>query len=172
MNKYTVLQTLLAKALILSGLLGIVVYATISPAVTLYKWVDAEGNVSYQDRPPPSGQEFEQRSFSEQGARTGEANADIERIRAINENPVTLYVAENCASCDMVVAVLDSNDVPFEEIKVDTDLAMQNKLIELIGAIRVPTLTVGGNVIDGFDRTAIEDALRETGYPGAKTRTR
>jgi hypothetical protein len=48
---------------------------------------------------------------------------------------------------------------------VDIDQDSQKNLIELVRSVRVPTLAVGNNVIDGYDRAAIEDALTENGYP-------
>ncbi len=92
-----------------------------SQAVTLYKWVDADGNISYQDSPPPPGQKYEERSFSDEGARTGDRNAEIARDRAIRENPVTLYRADNCESCDLVETILDANDAPYTMVPVDAD---------------------------------------------------
>ena len=138
-------------------------------AVTLYKWIDADGKVSYQDHPPPIGQKYEEKSFSAEGARTGDANTEVARSRAIRENPIILYVAQNCESCDQLSSILDSNDVPYEEIEVDTDRDAQNELIELVGSVRVPTLSIGEQIIENFDRTTIEDALRENGYPATRT---
>lgn len=138
-------------------------------AVTMYKWVDADGNISYQDRPPPSGNTYEQKSFSDEGARTGGTNTDVARSRAVSDNPVVLYVAENCESCNLVGAILDANKVPYQSIKVDTDAAAQRKLKELAGSLRVPTLTIGKKTLNGVDRAGIERALREAGYPEAQT---
>ena len=142
-----------------------------SAAVTLYKWVDADGNVSYQDSPPPVGQKYEERSFSDEGARTGDRNAEIARDRAIRENPVTLYRADNCESCDLVESILNANNAPFTAIPVDTDTQAQASLQALIGSIRVPTLTIGSRVINGTNRAAIEDALRANGYPAPDAQT-
>lgn len=153
----------------LTGLLTTLVLGVFSAsttyAVTLYKWVDAEGNISYQDTPPPAGQKYEERSFSLEGARTGDRNAEIARSEATRENPVTLYRADNCESCDVVETILNSNNVPFSVIQADTDTEAQKKLNELIGSIRVPTLTIGTNVINGTNRAAIEDSLEAAGYP-------
>ena len=134
-------------------------------AVTLYKWVDAEGNVSYQDSPPPAGQKYEERSYSDEGARTGDRNAEVARDRAVRENPITLYRADNCESCDLVETILNANNAPFTAVGVEGDAAAQQKLEELIGSVRVPTLTIGDSLINSTNRAAIEDALRGKGYP-------
>lgn len=143
-------------------------YSTTTLAVKLYKWVDDEGNISYQDTPPQAGQKFEEKSFSDEGARTGDTNADVALSRAVQENPVVLFMADNCDSCDLVSRILESNYIPYDAIEVDTDSAAQQKLIGLIGAIRVPTLTIGDEVLNGSNRTAIENALARNGYPKIK----
>ena len=140
-------------------------YSTTSLAVKLYKWVDDEGNISYQDTAPPAGQKYEEKSFSDEGARTGSTNAEVALSRAIQENPVVLYTANNCDSCDLVSGILESYFIPYETVGIDTDSAAQQELIELIGSIRVPTLTIGDEVLNGSNRAMIENALTRNGYP-------
>lgn len=140
-------------------------YPTTTLAVKLYKWVDDKDNISYQDTLPPAGRKYEEKSFSDEGARTGDTNAEIALSRAIQENPVTLYLADNCASCDLVSRLLETNYIPYDSIQVDTDSVAQQALIELIGSIRVPTLTIGDEVLNGSNRTMIENALTRNGYP-------
>ena len=155
------------KPIISSALLLLALFSTHANAVKLYKWVDAEGKVSYQDQPPPSGQAFEEKSFTEQGTSTG-VNPDVSRSRAIREKPIVLYVADNCESCDMVRTILEMNDAPFEQIAVDSDIEKQDELKKIAGSIRVPTVTIGGQEVKQLDRKRIEDALRQNGYLGIK----
>ena len=155
------------KSILGSLLLLVALYSANANAVKLYKWVDAEGKISYQDQPPPSGQVFEEKSFTDQGASTG-TNPDVSRSRAIRENPIVLYVAENCDSCDMVRTILEMNDAPYQQIAVDSDIAKQDELKKVAGSIRVPTVTIGGQVVEQLDRKRIEDALRQNGYLGIK----
>jgi len=155
------------KPIIGSTLLLVALYAANANAVKLYKWVDTEGKVSYQDQPPPSGQAFEEKSFTDQGASTG-TNPEVSRSRAIREKPIVLYVADNCDSCDMVRTILEMNDAPYEQIAVDSDIKKQDELKKIAGSIRVPTVTIGGQEIKQLDRKRIEDALRQNGYLGIK----
>ena len=165
MKIHTILRKFPGTAALLSVLLATLLSTAGVHAVTLYKWVDAEGNISYQDKPPPGGQRYEQKSFSQEGARTANTNQEVARSRARIEHPVTLYMADNCESCELVGVVLDSNMVPYESIKVDNDAAAQKKLVELVGSLRVPALTVGNKILTGVDRLGIERVLREAGYP-------
>ena len=146
-----------------------IMYPAMSYAVTLYRWVDDEGNVSHQDTPPPRGQNYEAKPISKEGARTGKVNPEIALARAARENPVVFYSASNCESCVQMKEILTSINIPFETIEVDANRAAQNTLLELVGSIRVPTLTIGDRVLNGTNRANIEDALIKNGYP--KTRS-
>lgn len=165
MNIHTILRKIThpaARYLSLILAMGISVNAF---AVTLYKWVDAEGNISYQDQPPPAGQRYEQKSFSQEGVRTANTNKDVARSRARIEHPVTMYTANNCESCELVAVILESNQIPFKSIQVDNNAEAQKELEELVGSLRVPALTIGKKTLTGVDRLGIEKVLREAGYP-------
>lgn len=133
----------------------------------LYKWTDSDGKVSYQDIPPPDGQKFEEKSFTHQGADT-QRNSVVSLDSAARENPVTLYVINPCESCDLVRTILDMNQIPYAQIDIEADTDATKELVKIAGAARVPTLTVGDEVISGFNRNEIEDTLKQQGYPVAK----
>lgn len=133
-------------------------------AVKLYKLEDADGNITYQDYPPTTGQKFEEKSFTNLGAKTSK-NKAVRRQLAVREKPVFLFLAPNCDSCDLLRAILEANKVPFESLNVENDANNQKKLIQLVNEVRVPTLQIGEQVISGLNRNQIEDALRENGYP-------
>lgn len=135
--------------------------------VKLYKWVDSDGKVSYQDVPPPDGQNFEEKSFTDQGADT-QRNIEVSRDSAARDNPVTLYIINECESCDLVRTILDLNQVPYQQIDIEADTDATKELAKIAGSARVPTLTIGDEVISGFNRNLIEDTLKEQGYPVAK----
>jgi len=162
-NKSTIERTRKLTYGLVSSIILLTMFSSNSFAVKLYKWIDAEGKVSYQDRPPPSGQAYEEKSFTDQGTRSG-SNPEINRARAIRDNPVTLYIAENCDSCDTVRSILEMNNVPFEQLAVDENAELQKKLKNIAGSIRVPTLTIGDTVVQELDRNRIEDALKAGGY--------
>ena len=66
----------------------------------LYKWVDDSGRVSYHDRRPPEGSNYqvEKKIF-----KTGRGNDPREQAirEAARKHPVALYSAPTCASCDL-----------------------------------------------------------------------
>ena len=145
-------------------LLALLLLSANTWAVKLYKWTDSDGQVFYQDEPPPSGQRFEEKSFSDQGTNTL-TNAALNRANAVIQNPVALYTAANCESCDLIRTVLEMNQIPFQNIEVQDNPSAQQALMELVGALRVPSLMIGETVVGEFDRSSIEDILKESGYP-------
>ncbi len=160
-----------SKVTLIASIMLALICSASAHAITLYKWVDAEGNISYQDQPPAKGQNYEEKSFSSEGTRTGDTNTEIARSRAVQENPVMLYIAENCDSCDLASRILDSNNVPYNKTQVENDPEAQKILLDLIGSLRVPTITIGETIIEGSNRATIEDALRKNGYPQAQSDT-
>lgn len=161
--KYSTISRAIASAFLLFAMVS-----TQAAEVKLYKWIDADGKISYQDKPPPEGQKFEEKSFTDQGANT-ERNSDVDRSEAARENPVTLYVVkDSCDSCDLVRTILDLNQIPYKQIDIEADEDALKNLIKLAGSARVPTITIGDKVVTGFDRNGIEDTLKESGYPVAK----
>ena len=133
-------------------------------AITLYKWVDAEGKISYQGQPPPPGQKYEEKSFTEEGVNT-QTSIDLKREQAAISAPATLYMTQECDSCELVRKVFDLHAVPYLEVDVENDSEAQEGLKKLTGALRIPSVTIGDKVISGFDRNKIEDTLISKGYP-------
>lgn len=123
----------------------------------LYKWVDEDGNVTYQDRPPPdeSGQvqTFEQSSSqSPEGA-------------AFPDVAVTLYSIEECDACDLVRKLLNERGLPFTEKDADNDAEIQAELKEAAGTLSVPVLVIGDEALTGYNKALILNELEEAGFP-------
>lgn len=128
-------------------------------AISLYKWVDAEGNVSYQDSPPASGQAFEEKTFSDRAPAIGTT------ARPESQLPVSLYVSSDCKNCEFVRTILEMNKVPYKQYLTDFNKDIQQQLLEISGSNRVPTVVIGEKVIDKLDRESLEIALRLGGHP-------
>ncbi|MBX2868939.1 MAG: glutaredoxin family protein [Acidiferrobacterales bacterium] len=158
-NKF---QSVSIKLLIaIAGTIGVLAYAS---AATLYKWVDADGNVVYQDTPPPGNVEFEE-STVDGVAPSIPTDTGLQIEEAALENPVSLYTVPVCDSCDLVRLFLEKNAIPFAEKNVRNNQSTQAELQSVSGQLSVPTLTIGSTVLDGFSRRAISDALKKAGFP-------
>ena len=146
-------------ALALLGVFGLLQ----AQAASLYKWVDADGNVTYQGV-PPTDVEYEAREYTEPGERELEENT-LATEAAARENPVSLYTVPSCSACDLVRLYLEKNAVPFVEKNVQSRIALQEELEQKTGQLSVPTLMIGDLFLDGYSRIAIRRALQERGFP-------
>ncbi|MDZ7841008.1 MAG: glutaredoxin family protein [Gammaproteobacteria bacterium] len=122
----------------------------------MYKWVDEDGNVTYQDRPPPeeSGQ-----------GQTFSGSADTDQAGGVPDVALTLYSIEQCATCDLVRKLLNERGLPFTEKNVEGDVEVQAELKELAGVVSVPVLAIGDQVLTGYNRDLIIKELDEAGFP-------
>lgn len=122
----------------------------------LYKWVDENGNVSYQDRPPP-GDSVQVETFSDETAAAAPESAppDVD---------VVLYSIKVCDVCDLVRNLLEERGVPFEEKTADGDPEVQAELKEVSGVLSVPVLVIGEGVLKGYNRELILNELEEAGF--------
>src|SRR5215831_11973660 len=130
----------------------------------LYKWTDANGNVHYsQHEPAPTEAKTQERKrFGDQPADGGLPYA---LQRAVKNHPVTLYTSDCGEGCTKAAALLAQRGVPFSE-KNARDAAAGKELMALTGGkLEVPVLTVGSQILRGWEETAWNQALDAAGYP-------
>ncbi len=143
--------------------------AQLSAAQTMYKWVDARGNISYSDQPPPpnfAGKDLSD-TLNTMGAGTAQAEGlNFETAGLIKNAPITVYTSKGCAPCDQGRALLVNKGFPFSEktIAGNADLKV---LQTLFNAQSLPVLSVGKTVINGYGQSQWEDAMAAEGYSEA-----
>ncbi len=148
------------KALLqICGLLLLLV--SVSTQVTagkLYKWVDADGNISYQDTPPPNNAKvLEESTINSSGA----VAAQTEPAEAV---PVVVYTVDDCDSCEMLLLRLRQLEVPFsEESLLNKDI--QAEILSIGEAIAAPALKVGNRYVNDFSDSTLVRTLQEAGVP-------
>jgi glutaredoxin len=131
-------------------------------AGTLYKWVDKNGNVTYQDEPPPTN--------------SGQVETMVEPTDTARQSPVphvevVLYSIKVCDACDLVRHILQEHGVPFTEKNAEGDAKVQDELKKVAGVLSVPVLTIGKQVLTGYDKGLLLKDLKDAGFPvTAKTR--
>ena len=81
------------------------------------------------------------------------------------DNPVFLYTVPNCDACDLVRNLLSTRGIPVNEKNVEDNSANQDELKAKTGGMSVPALVVGGSALSGYNRSAIDAALKQAGYP-------
>jgi len=142
----------------------------VAPALAQYKIVDANGRVTYTDR-PPSGEEAKLvgkgRSAAGAGPDTttsGAAALPYELRQVVARYPVTLYTGPSCTPCEAGRQLLRQRGVPYSERQVlneDDSAALER----LSGGRILPSLAVGSQALRGFSPTDWSSYLDAAGYP-------
>ena len=129
-----------------------------------YKWIDKDGNVSYRDHPPPpgSGYRVEERRIESRAGAGDDADTGP-------KPPVVLYSVPKCNPCDSARAHLQKRNVPFTEKNAQGDVKVQQELQEKVGALSVPTITIGAKVLSSYAEGWLDSELDQAGYPKAGT---
>jgi len=137
---------------------GTILAAASAQGQNLYKWVDEDGNITYQDSPPP-GASDDAKPYAE------DAEVAAERSDAAGPDvSVTLYSVPVCDACDLVRNLLEKNGIPFEERDAGSSVSVQNELMELAGQLSVPMLAIGDGLVSGYSSNAITTALSSAGF--------
>jgi glutaredoxin len=135
---------------------------------TVYRWVDKDGKVQFTDMPPPS----DARSVTERrigGGTVDEGQVPFATQVAARRHPVLLYVGDDCGDyCKEGRALLGKRGIPYTEKNAQRNPADADELRKAIGALEVPVLLVGTNIVKGFSEESWHSALDQAGY--ARTR--
>ncbi len=144
---------------------GLVCATAPVPAGTLYKWVDKDGKVTYQDQPPPAGAGRVEERF----VKDGEVGASDVTAEIAQKNPVVIYTIPKCSSCDLARGYLQKRLIPFTEKNVaQGNLTNQKELQDKVGELVVPTILVGAKVMKGgYIESLLEGELDAAGYPNS-----
>jgi len=69
---------------------------------------------------------------------------------------VIVYSTAHCSYCSMAKAKLEHWDIPFREVRIDTDpIAMQEFVQVTNGARTVPQILIDGKPIGGFSELTV-----------------
>lgn len=138
----------------------------ISPAWGQYKVVAPDGSITYTDRPPADASakvtEIGRRAVAPEAAPPVALPADLLQLNA--RFPVTLFTATECAPCDLGRDLLRQRGVPYIERQIvsNDDVAA---LERTVGSRTVPSLTVGGQALQGYSQGDWTSYLDAAGYP-------
>lgn len=121
----------------------------------IFRWVDAEGNVQFGDRPPPSSAakrvEVEINSYESVSVEPFEAFTS----GAARGKTVVLYSTSWCGVCKRARQFLSQRKIPFQEYDVEKSRKGKKDYAELKGR-GIPILLVGGQRMNGFSVSRFE----------------
>ena len=72
---------------------------------------------------------------------------------------VTVYGTLTCPYCVRAKQFLTENNIPFTNYDVSVDQAKAEEMVQKSGQMGVPVLDIDGEIIVGFDRERIKQAL-------------
>ncbi|MBN8191646.1 glutathione S-transferase N-terminal domain-containing protein [Bacillus sp. NTK074B] len=72
---------------------------------------------------------------------------------------VTLYSQPECPPCEVVKMFLNEHKVKFKEINIKADEQARYFLTNQLKSYSTPTVTIGREIITGFDLEALTAAL-------------
>lgn len=81
--------------------------------------------------------------------------------------PVAIYTTDTCGYCKMAKEYFQKNNVEFSEFNVGTDLEKRQEMIEKSGQMGVPVITVGGDLVVGFNKPRLAELLGISEMPTA-----
>ncbi|SHK75496.1 Glutaredoxin-like protein, YruB-family [Clostridium cavendishii DSM 21758] len=73
---------------------------------------------------------------------------------------IKVYTTNSCPWCVKAKQYLKSKDANFEELNVQTDMTAREEMVSKTRQMGVPVLDINGTVIIGFDKPAIDKALK------------
>lgn len=125
-------------------------------AAKMYKWVDQEGNVSYQDSPPPVGSKI----IREEDIKVPTSPAQIPTQPT---QAVIVYTVTNCEACEILLLRLKNWGVPVQQESLQ-NREVQARILQLSDSLQAPTLFIGDNLISNLDSANLSAELRKVGY--------
>ncbi|ASW42125.1 glutaredoxin family protein [Clostridium isatidis] len=73
---------------------------------------------------------------------------------------VKVYSTSSCPWCVKAKNYLKSMNIEFEEYNVQDDMEAREEMINKSKQMGVPVLDINGKIIVGFDKPAIDEALK------------
>jgi len=78
----------------------------------------------------------------------------------VNKIKITVYGTSTCPYCRMTREYLKEKKVAFTDINVGEDKAKAQEMIDKSGQMGVPVIDIGGKIIVGFDKAALDRELK------------
>jgi len=105
-----------------------------------FKWVDADGNTHFGDKPPQTA-ETEEITLRQENFVSQKTQRKIEYEESYD---VVIYVVTVCPICKQAKDYFDEHDVDYKLLNIEKDPAAK-EAFEAINGARVPLIIVGGD---------------------------
>lgn len=78
---------------------------------------------------------------------------------ATKDKKVTIYSTPTCVYCNMAKDFFAENSIKYDSFDVASDVVKRKEMMEKSGQLGVPVITVGDQIIVGFDEDRLRDLL-------------
>jgi glutaredoxin-like YruB-family protein len=75
------------------------------------------------------------------------------------QKEVLIYSTPTCHFCHAAKEFFEKNDVDFTDYNVADDMEKRSEMIEKSGQMGVPVISIGGELLVGFDESKIKGML-------------
>lgn len=75
------------------------------------------------------------------------------------QSHVTMYTTPTCHFCHAAKDFFTANGITFTDHNVGSDIARRKEMIEKSGQMGVPVITVGNQLVVGFDESRLKQLL-------------
>ena len=72
---------------------------------------------------------------------------------------VKIYTTPSCVYCKMAKELFKKNNIEYEEHDVASDPTAREEMVNISHQLGVPVIDIDGEIIVGFDRSALVKAL-------------
>ena len=150
---------------------GILLGAAGMTVAAIYKWVDENGVVSYQDMPPPAGVRSKvvtptsaYRPDPENPVRVqrSTSSASASTVAGSTVPKVEIYVTSWCGYCKKAKKFFAARGIPFIAYDIEKDRAAAQRKSKLSPGCGVPVTVINGQVLRGFSAPAYSSALKSS----------
>lgn len=76
-----------------------------------------------------------------------------------NTKKVTVYSTPTCHYCNLAKEYFDHNKIEYVSYDVASDIEKRREMMEKSGQLGVPVITIGEEVVVGFDRPRLANLL-------------
>jgi len=76
-----------------------------------------------------------------------------------NQESVIVYSTPTCPICKQVKDFLNAKNIEFEDINVAENAEKAKEIAEKTGQMSVPVIQIGNNLLVGFDKEKLKEAL-------------
>lgn len=72
---------------------------------------------------------------------------------------IKIYSTPSCPYCKLAKDFMTEKKIEFQEIDVSSDPSAANEMVKISGQMGVPVIDIGGQIIVGWNKDAIEESL-------------